>query len=97
MSQWLSTVMPGGVAPEVTVESGVDSNGMSSETIILTGRWDRGRPADGAEVGGAGRPTEADVPVFPHYRLDHQFEVIRLVGELTDVPGPARALDGDHR
>ncbi len=40
MSQWLSTVMPGGVTPQVTVESGVDSNGMSSETIILTGRWD---------------------------------------------------------
>ena len=32
--------MPGGVAPEITVESGVDANGMSSETIILTGRWD---------------------------------------------------------
>ena len=40
MSAWLSTVMPGGVAPEITVESGVDANGMSSETIILTGRWD---------------------------------------------------------
>ena len=40
MSAWLSTVMPGGVAPQVTVESGVDANGMSSETIILTGRWD---------------------------------------------------------
>ena len=45
MSQWLSTVMPGGMTPEVTVESGVDSNGMSSETIILTGRWDAGRPS----------------------------------------------------
>ena len=45
MSQWLSTVMPGGVAPEITVESGVDANGMSSETIILTGRWDEdGQP-----------------------------------------------------
>ncbi len=40
MSQWLSTVLPGGATPEITVESGVDSNGMSSETIILTGRWD---------------------------------------------------------
>ncbi len=33
-------------------------------------------------------PTEADVPVFEHYRLDHQYEVIRLVAELTDVPVP---------
>ncbi len=45
MSRWLSTVMPGGASPQVTVESGVDSNGMSSETIILTGRWD----ADGEQ------------------------------------------------
>ena len=36
LSKWLSTVMPGGVTPEITVESGVDSNGMSSETIMLT-------------------------------------------------------------
>ena len=55
MSQWLSTVMPGGAAPEVTVESGVDANGMSSETIILTGRWDEDGNAEEAEVGGAGR------------------------------------------
>ena len=88
MSQWLSTVMPGGTKPQVTVESGVDSNGMSSETIILTGRWD----ADGhqhedkwvARVA----PAEADVPVFSSYRMDHQFDVIRLVGEKTDVPVP---------
>ena len=35
MSKWLSTVLPGGAVPEVTVESGVDATGMSSETIIL--------------------------------------------------------------
>ena len=33
-------------------------------------------------------PTEDDIPVFPSYRLDHQFEVMRLAGELTDVPVP---------
>lgn len=38
ISRWLSSVLPGGAAPEVTVESGVDSTGMSSETIILTAR-----------------------------------------------------------
>ena len=41
LSEWLSTVMPSGIRPAVTVESGVDSNGMSSETIILTGRWEQ--------------------------------------------------------
>ncbi|ORA18641.1 phosphotransferase family protein [Mycobacterium asiaticum] len=82
MSHWLSTVLP--VAPEVTVESGVDSTGMSSETIILTARWEDHEEKLVARVA----PTTQDVPVFPTYRLDHQFEVIRQVGELTDVPVP---------
>ncbi|OHV04929.1 phosphotransferase family protein [Mycobacterium talmoniae] len=87
MSQWLSTVLPGGVTPEVTVESGVDANGMSSETLILTGRWDDGGPIEQRWVARVA-PTTEDVPVFPSYRLDHQFEVMRRVGELTDVPVP---------
>lgn len=88
MSQWLSTVLPGGVAPEVTVESGVDANGMSSETIMLSGRWMQ----DGAPVqqrwAMRAAPTSDDVPVFTSYRLDHQFAVMRRVAELTDVPVP---------
>ncbi len=88
MSQWLSTILPGGAKPEVTVESGVDSTGMSSETIILTSRWEQnGEPIEQKLVARVA-PTAEDVQVFPTYRLDHQFDVIRKVGELTDVPVP---------
>ena len=88
MSEWLSTVMPGGVRPEITVESGVDANGMSSETIILTGRWDTdGQPREEKWVARVA-PAAQDVPVFSSYQMDHQFDVIRLVGEKTDVPVP---------
>jgi aminoglycoside phosphotransferase (APT) family kinase protein len=88
MSKWLSTVSPGGVIPEVTVESGVDSTGMSSETIILTARWQQdGQPIEQKLVARVA-PTAEDVQVFPTYRLDHQFEVMRKVAELTDVPVP---------
>lgn len=88
ISDWLSTVMPDRGAPEVTVESGVDANGMSSETIILTVRWvAHGEPAEQKLVARVA-PTDEDVPVFPSYRLDHQFEVIRLVAEKTEVPVP---------
>ena len=87
LSQWLATRMDG-VRPEVTVESGIDSNGMSSETLILTGRWTNdGRPVEEKWVARVA-PTGADVPVFSSYRMDHQFEVMRLAGELTDVPVP---------
>ena len=88
MSRWLSSVLPGGATPEVTVESGVESTGMSSETIILTARWQEdGQPVEQKLVARVA-PAADDVPVFPIYRLDHQFEVIRKVGELTDVPVP---------
>ena len=88
MSQWLSMVMPGGVTPQVTVESGVDSNGMSSETIILTGRWEADGQQHEEKWVARVAPTEQDVPVFSSYRMDHQFDVIRLVGEKTDIPVP---------
>jgi len=88
MSTWLSTVLPAGAAPEVTLESGVDSTGMSSETIIFSTRWQQdGRPTEQRLVARVA-PAPEDVQVFPSYRLDHQFEVIRKVAELTDVPVP---------
>lgn len=88
MSRWLSTVLPGGVTPQVTVESGVDSTGMSSETIVLTADWtEHDEPVTQKFVARV-TPAHDDVPVFPSYRLDHQFEVMRLVAEHTDVPVP---------
>jgi aminoglycoside phosphotransferase (APT) family kinase protein len=88
IARWLSTVLPDAVTPQVTVENGIDTTGMSSETIILTGRWDEnGTPVEQRWVARVA-PTTEDVPVFPSYRLDHQFDVMRQVGELTDVPVP---------
>ncbi|WP_168701828.1 phosphotransferase family protein [Gordonia paraffinivorans] len=72
-------------APEVTVEAGVDANGMSSETIPVTATWP-GSPAREWVMRMA--PAAADIPVFRTYRMDHQFETMRLVAELTDVPVP---------
>ena len=88
MSKWLSTLLPRGATPQVTVESGVDSTGMSSETIILTARWEQDRQPMTQKLVARVAPTAEDVQVFPTYRLDHQFDVIRMVGELTDVPVP---------
>lgn len=84
LSQWLATVLPERGAPQVRIENGVDANGMSSETILLTARWGDDEQRLVARVA----PTTNDVPVFSSYRLDHQFELMRLVEELTDVPVP---------
>jgi aminoglycoside phosphotransferase (APT) family kinase protein len=88
MSKWLSTVLPGGVAPEITVESGIDSTGMSSETIVFSARWEQDGQLVTQKLVARVAPTAEDVQVFPTYRLDHQFDVIRIVGEMTDVPVP---------
>jgi aminoglycoside phosphotransferase (APT) family kinase protein len=88
ISQWLSTLLPGGVAPKITVESGVDANGMSSETIMLTGRWDEDGRQREEKWAARVAPTTQDVPVFSSYRMDHQFDVIRLVAEKSDIPVP---------
>lgn len=88
VARWLSPLLPGRVTPEITVEGGVDTNGMSSETIMLSGHWTHdGRPVHRRWVMRMA-PTTEDIPVFPSYRLDHQFEVMRRVGDLTDVPVP---------
>ncbi|KUI24803.1 aminoglycoside phosphotransferase [Mycobacterium sp. IS-1742] len=84
LSRWLATQLAGGAAPEVRVESGIDANGMSSETIVLTVVLDGTPQRFVARVA----PTAEDVPVFSEYRMDHQFELLRLVAEKTDVPVP---------
>ena len=89
LEEWLATVLPPGAEPQVTLHAGVDSNGMSSETVILDVAWtEDGRPRTGEYVARVA-PAPDDLPVFPEYRLQDQFEAMRLAGELTDVPVPA--------
>ncbi len=88
LASWLSTVLPGGTTPTVAVDSGIDSNGMSSETIVLTATWEHNGETTSRRFVARVTPADEDVPVFPQYRLDHQFEVMRLVRELTEIPVP---------
>src|SRR3954468_10835227 len=86
VAAWLATQLPAGAAPEVTLHAGSDSNGMSSETILADVSWteegDRRTHAFVVRMA----PSAEDVPVFAAYRLDHQYDAIRLVHELSDVP-----------
>jgi aminoglycoside phosphotransferase (APT) family kinase protein len=88
LARWLATVLPGGAVPHVIVENGVDSNGLSSETIILRAEWEQDGEARRDKWIARVAPTAQDVPVFPSYQLDHQFEVMRLVASRTDIPVP---------
>jgi membrane protein implicated in regulation of membrane protease activity len=84
---WLQGLLPEHAEPEVVLHSGTDSNGMSSETLVLDATWTEGS-RDTVPMVARVAPAPQDFPVFPRYELGHQYEVIRQVGELTDVPVP---------
>lgn len=89
LAAWLVTRLPAGAEPEVSLSGASDANGMSNETILADVTWTEGgaRRTHGFVVRMA--PSETDVPVFASYRLDHQYDALRLVAQLSDVPVPA--------
>jgi aminoglycoside phosphotransferase (APT) family kinase protein len=89
LADWLATQLPDGADPSVTMHSGVDANGMSSETLVLDAAWTEDGAPRTAELVARVAPSLQDVPVFPSYRLQDQFDAMRLAGELSDVPVPA--------
>jgi aminoglycoside phosphotransferase (APT) family kinase protein len=89
LQEWLTTVLPAGADPAVTLLAGIDSNGMSSETVLLDVAWTEDGERRTGEYVARVAPAPEDLPVFPEYRLHDQFEAMRLAGVLTDVPVPA--------
>jgi aminoglycoside phosphotransferase (APT) family kinase protein len=68
------------------------ANGMSSETVLVRVDHDGGAERFAVRLA----PDAADCPVFPVYDLASQFDTIRLVAELTEVPVPnVRWLETD--
>jgi aminoglycoside phosphotransferase (APT) family kinase protein len=88
LERWLSLRLGQGSDPAVPEVGATTANGMSSDTILFRAEWNEaGDRRDEALVARVA-PVDADVPVFPSYDLARQFEVMRLVGELTSVPVP---------
>jgi aminoglycoside phosphotransferase (APT) family kinase protein len=89
LAAWLATVLPPGADPVVTLHSGIDANGMSSETILLDVDWTEDGEARHGEYVARVAPAAHDLPVFAHYELQDQYDAMRIVGEQTTVPVPA--------
>src|SRR5690242_3972966 len=89
LADWLSGVLPPGADPVVTLHSGIDANGMSSETIILDVDWTENGEAQHGEYVARVAPAAHDLPVFAHYELQDQYDAMRIVAEQTAVPVPA--------
>jgi aminoglycoside phosphotransferase (APT) family kinase protein len=88
LGEWLATRLPACAEPQVTLRSGIDANGMSSETLVLDATWtETGEQRSGQYVARVA-PALEDVPVFPNYELRDQYDAMRIAGKLTDVPVP---------
>jgi aminoglycoside phosphotransferase (APT) family kinase protein len=97
LESWLAGQLHEGAAPTVPEIGSNSANGMSSETVLFTATWTDPNGGEVAEELVARiAPDTANEPVFPEYALGNQFEAIRLVGEVTDVPvPPVRWLESD--
>ena len=62
---------------------------MSSETLLVDAAWSTDGHRDVHRLVCRLAPASADIPVFERYDLGRQFDTIRLVAELTDVPVPS--------
>ena len=89
---WLAGELPPGAEPRVELHSGIDANGMSSETLVFDATWtEAGRQRTGEYVARVA-PSPDEFPVFMGYALQDQYDAMRLVGELSDVPVPTVGL-----
>ena len=88
IAAWMQSRLPEGADPEVLDVNAPESNGMSSETLLFDAVWtedgERRHHALVARVA----PDDNDVPVFPSYDFETQFNVMRLVAEQSAVPVP---------
>lgn len=93
LTAWLSTVLPDGSDPEVDVHDGIQTNGMSSETVLIGVTVTEDGERVTREYVARVAPAAADLPVFPEYRLTDQYDAMRLAGELAGVPVPPLGLN----
>lgn len=89
LAGWLATKLPSGAEPAVTLHSGIDANGMSSETLVFDVSWRDGGEERTAEYIARVVPAAEDFPVLESYALQDQYDTMRIIGESSDVPVPS--------
>ncbi len=92
LEAWLGTALPPGSDPEVTLHEGIQTNGMSSETVLLAITATEDGQRTTKEYVARVAPAAEDLPVFPAYRLQDQYDAMRLAGELSGIPVPPVGL-----
>ena len=95
LEQWLAGRLPPDAAPAVP-DLTVPSNGQSSDTVLFEATWHEDGSPRSRRLVARVAPQPSDVPLFPRYDLEREFQVLRLVAEHTDAPVPeVRWLEPD--
>ena len=92
LEDWLAGALPTGAEPRVTLHSGIDANGMSSETLVFDATWTEDGEDRTGEYVARVAPSPDEYPVFMDYALQDQYDAMRIVGERTSVPVPTVGL-----
>jgi len=92
LEDWLAGALPAGAAPKVSLHSGIDANGMSSETLVFDATWTEDGEQRTGEYVARVAPSPDEFPVFMNYALQDQYDAMRIVGERTEVPVPTVGL-----
>jgi aminoglycoside phosphotransferase (APT) family kinase protein len=97
LEAWLAGRLPRGSDPTVPELSSPSATGMSSETLLFEAEWTEGGDRRRSSLVARVAPDPSDQPVFPHYDLGAQFQLLRLLAESGSVPVPAaRWLETDR-
>lgn len=88
LERWLAGRLPDDADPVVDDLHSTSATGMSSETVLFRAIWNAGGRRRSEQLVARVAPGHDDVPVFPTYDLERQFQLLRAVASLTSVPVP---------
>ena len=92
LERWLAA-RTGDASASISSLDRPSANGMSSETVLFDAQWQEGGAAHSGEFAARLRPAADAYPIFQEYDLTRQAQVMRFVGERTDVPVPEVVFD----
>ena len=88
LQRWLTGQLGEEADPVIENLIAPDANGMSSDTLLFDATWTEDGERCVHELVIRVAPDLENMPVFPRYDLRLQFDAMRTVAELTDVPVP---------